>query len=66
MLDYMFKLPYHDLEKSFVDNKILCSELLKLNNFDFDIYGTQITISYVDRIPIFLAQYTAIAEKIQN
>ena len=62
----MFKIPFSDLEQAFVDNKRYCNDLLKGNNSDYELYGTQITISYADRISIFLSEFNTITEKIQN
>ena len=62
----MFKLPYTGIEKSFTRNKLFTKEIINEYNSNSELYGTQITISFADRISIFLSNYPLIVEKIQS
>ena len=62
----MFKLPYSGIEKSFTENKLLIKEIIQNFHSNFELYGTQVTISFADRLSIFLSTYPAIVEKIQS
>ena len=62
----MFKLPYAGIENSFTKNKLFSKEIIQEYNSNSELYGTQLTISFADRVSIFLANYPAIVEKIQS
>ncbi len=62
----MFKLPFSGIEKSFTKNKAFSKEIIQEFDSNVELYGTQVTISFADRLGMFLGNYPALVEKIQS
>lgn len=62
----MFKLPFSGIEGAFAKNKAYSREIIQEYSSNVELYGTQVTVSFADRLGIFLANYPSLVEKIQS
>jgi hypothetical protein len=62
----MFKTPYNGIENTFIQHKNYSLSLFKEHKVNEEFFGTQLTLSYADRLSLFLGSYPAILEKIQE